>query len=124
MNHTLIAKGTRVVGDVYFSGELHVQGKVVGTIVADEAAELEISRGGIIEGQLQGPKMVIRGTVNGDIHCYKHIELAPTAVINGNVYYNLLEMVKGAQVNGGLVFVPEEQQRKHIKSQRGQRATS
>lgn len=124
MNHTLIAKGTRVVGDVYFSGELHVQGKVVGTIVADETAELEISRGGIIEGQLQGPKMVIRGIVNGDIHCYKHIELAPTAVINGNVYYNLLEMVKGAQVNGGLVFVPEEQQRKHIKSQRGQRAAT
>ncbi len=124
MNHTLIAKGTRVVGDVYFSGELHVQGKVVGTIVADEMAELEISRGGIIEGQLQGPKMVIRGVVNGDIHCYKHIELAPTAVINGNVYYNLLEMVKGAQVNGGLVYVPEEQQRKHIKSQRGQRVTT
>lgn len=123
-NHTLIAKGTRVVGDLYFSGELHVQGKVVGTIIADETAELEISQGGVVEGQIQGPKVIIRGSVNGDIHCYRHIELAPTAVINGNVYYNLLEMVKGAQVNGGLVFVAEEQQRKHLKAQRQQRSTA
>lgn len=104
-HHTLISKGTRVVGEVHFNGELNVQGKVIGNIIADGDAELEISQTGYVEGQIQVPKVIIRGLIHGDIRCSKHIELAATAVINGNVYYHLLEMVKGAQVNGGLIHV-------------------
>lgn len=104
-HHTLISKGTRVVGEVHFNGELNVQGKVIGNIIADGDAELEISQTGYVEGQIQVPKVIIRGLIHGDIRCSKHIELAATAVINGNVYYHLLEMVKGAQVNGGLIHI-------------------
>lgn len=104
-HHTLISKGTRVVGEVHFTGELNVQGKVIGNIIADGDAELEISQTGYVEGQIQVPKVIIRGLIHGDIRCSKHIELAATAVINGNVYYHLLEMVKGAQVNGGLIHI-------------------
>lgn len=104
-HHTLISKGTKVVGEVHFSGELNVQGRVSGNIVAEGDAELEVSQSGFVEGQIQVPKVVIRGSVHGDIRCSKHVELAATAVINGNVYYHLLEMVKGAQVNGGLIYV-------------------
>lgn len=104
-HHTLIAKGTRVVGEVHFTGELNVQGKVVGNIIADGDAELEISQAGYVEGQIQVPKVIVRGLVQGDIRCSKHVELAATAVVNGNVYYHMLEMVKGAQVNGGMIYV-------------------
>lgn len=104
-HHTLISKGTRVVGELHFTGELNVQGKVVGNIIAEGDAELEISQTGDVEGQIQAPKVIVRGLVNGDIRCSKHVELAATAVVNGNVYYHLLEMVKGAQINGGLIYV-------------------
>lgn len=104
-HHTLISKGVRIVGEVYFTGELNVQGKVVGNIIADGDAELEISQAGYVEGQIQVPKVIVRGLVHGDIRCSKHVELAATAVVNGNVYYHLLEMVKGAQVNGGMIYV-------------------
>ncbi len=111
-NHTLISKGTQVVGEIYFHGELHVQGKVVGTILAEGSAELEVSQGGTVEGQIRAPKIVVRGTVNGDIHCFQHVELAATAVVNGNVFYNAIEMVKGSQVTGGLVYVNEQEHKK------------
>lgn len=117
-NHTLISKGTQVVGEIYFHGELHVQGKVVGTILADGSAELEISQGGTVEGQIQAPKVVVRGVVHGDIHCFQHVELAATAVVNGNVFYNAIEMVKGSQVTGGLVYVSAEEQKKQIAAKR------
>lgn len=114
-NHTLVSKGTRIIGDVQFNGDLHIQGHVLGTIVGDSNAELEICEGGLIEGQIQLSKIIVRGVVKGDIHCLKHIELAATCVIHGNVYYNMLEMVKGAQVNGNLVYVPEAEQRRRIE---------
>lgn len=111
-NHTLISKGTRIVGDVHFNGELNVEGQVVGNILADGNAELEISQTGQIEGQIQAPKVIIRGQVQGDIRCTKHLELGATAVVNGNVFYTLIEMVKGSQVNGSLVHVSEAETKK------------
>lgn len=116
-NHTLISKGTRIIGDIQFNGDLHVQGHVAGTIVGDSKAELEICQGGLVEGQIQLSKIVVRGVVKGDIHCLQHIELAATCVIHGNVYYNLLEMVKGAQVNGNLIHVPESGHAKKVEAQ-------
>lgn len=117
-NHTLISKGTQVVGEVYFHGELNVQGKVMGTIYAEGAAELEISQSGTVEGQIRVPKIIVRGTVNGDIHSSQHVELAATAVVNGNVFYNAIEMVKGSQVTGGLVYVSEEEQKQQASAKR------
>ncbi len=104
---TFISKHTRIVGDVHFTGELHLEGTVVGAIIADDNAELEICRNGKVEGVVQAPKVVVRGLVQGDIRSSKHVELSATAVVNGNVFYSLVEMVKGAQVNGGLVHVDE-----------------
>ncbi|WP_369809176.1 polymer-forming cytoskeletal protein [Oceanicoccus sp. KOV_DT_Chl] len=48
--------------------------------------------------------MIINGEVLGDVHCDQHVELAAKASVEGNVHYNLIEMVKGAQLNGNLVY--------------------
>jgi cytoskeletal protein CcmA (bactofilin family) len=111
-HHTLISKGTRIIGEVHFTGELNVEGQLVGNIIADANSELLISQSGQIEGQIQAPKIIVRGLIQGDIHCTKHLELGATAVVNGNVFYTVLEMVKGAQVNGNLIYVKESEGKK------------
>ncbi len=45
---------------------------------------------------------MINGKVEGDIHATERLELAERAVVDGDVYYNLIEMAVGAKVNGGL----------------------
>jgi cytoskeletal protein CcmA (bactofilin family) len=105
--HTLISKGTKIVGELHFTGELSVQGSIVGNIIAEGTAELEIGQSGQVEGQVEAPKVIVRGLLNGDIRSSKHIELAATAVINGNVYYHLIEIVKGAQINGNLIHLDD-----------------
>jgi cytoskeletal protein CcmA (bactofilin family) len=99
--------GPRVVlrGDVVFSGGLHVDGTVVGTISAEPGAEalLVVSDKGRIEGEVRVPHVVIDGTVKGDIHAPGKVELAARARIEGNIHYRLLEMAAGAEVNGRLV---------------------
>lgn len=105
-NHTVIAKGTEVVGDIRFDGELHVEGKVCGNIIADNTggAKVTVMEKGIVEGEIRVPTVVINGNVNGDVYSGKHIELAAKAIVQGNVHYHLIEMVKGSQVNGSLVY--------------------
>ena len=104
-NHTLISRGTKVVGDIHFVGELQVEGQVIGNVIAEGSgdATLVIHDKGVVEGEVRVPSAVINGDVRGDVRSTKHLELADKAIIQGNVFYSLIEMVKGAQVNGSLV---------------------
>ena len=52
--------------------------------------------------------------VDGDIHSDKHIELAAKARVTGSVYYKLIEMVLGAQVDGKLVHVADAQRGENL----------
>ncbi|AUM12090.1 bactofilin family protein [Ketobacter alkanivorans] len=102
---TMIAKGTEINGDVKFEGGLLVEGTIKGNVRAEEGSEalLRLSEAGEIEGEIHVPNVVVNGKVNGDVHSSTHVELAAKAIVNGNVHYNLIEMVMGAEVNGSLV---------------------
>ena len=103
---TLISKESEIAGDIHFSGDLEIQGLVRGNIsVKGEAsATVRVVDGGRVEGEIHAPRIVINGEVTGDVHCGELVELAAKAKVEGNVHYNLIEMVKGAQVNGSLVY--------------------
>ena len=100
---TLISSETTVKGDITFTGQLDVEGTVVGSIQAGSGdAVLRVVSGGRVAGEVKVPNTTINGKVEGDIHSSERLELAEQAVIDGDVYYNLIEMSVGAKVNGGL----------------------
>jgi len=105
---TLVGQGTEITGDVLFSGGLHVDGTIKGNVVAEEGstALLILSEFGRIEGEVTVPNMVLNGEIIGDVFGSTRVELATKARIKGSVYYNLIEMAIGAEVNGGLVHEP------------------
>jgi cytoskeletal protein CcmA (bactofilin family) len=102
---SLIGRKTETLGDLRFSGGLHVDGVVKGNVYADDdsGALLTLSEFGTIEGEVRVPNVVLNGTVIGDVYARDRIELARNARITGNVYYTLIEMAMGAEVNGSLV---------------------
>jgi cytoskeletal protein CcmA (bactofilin family) len=106
---TIIGQQTQVSGDVHFSGGLHIDGHVKGNVIADEgsASVLTVSEHGRIDGDVRVPNVFLNGSVNGDVRCEERIELAAKAKVNGDVYYNLIEMVIGAEVNGNLLHQAE-----------------
>ena len=101
---TLVGKHTKVEGDVKFTGGLHVEGCIEGNVIADdEDSILILSENGLIKGEVRVPNMVLNGNVEGDVHASNRVELATKSRVTGNVYYNLIEMAIGAEVNGNLV---------------------
>jgi len=102
---TIIGQQTRIVGDIHFTGGLHIDGVIKGDIVAETGSEsiLTVSEHGNIEGSVRVPTIILNGTVSGDVHSDDRIELSSKAEVNGDVYYNLIEMAMGAAVNGSLV---------------------
>ena len=70
---------------------------------------ISVSQFGVVEGDVKVPHIVLDGTVTGDVYATGQLELAANAKVNGNVYYNLIEMAVGASVNGKMVHQPAEQ---------------
>ncbi len=101
---TLISGKAEIVGDLHFSGGLHVDGKIFGNIIAedDSNAVIRISEKGVVVGEISAPHVIVNGKVTGDIHSCEHLELAAKASVEGDVFYNMIEMVMGSQVSGAL----------------------
>ncbi|MCG8429024.1 MAG: polymer-forming cytoskeletal protein [Chromatiales bacterium] len=123
---TVIGAGTSIKGDVTFSGGLHVDGAIDGNVVAepDRVSALTLSEQGLIEGDVRVPNIILNGTVVGDVFASSRVELAQNAKVTGTVYYKLLEMAMGAEVNGQLVHSEEVEPRRLAFSAEEQMADS
>ena len=102
---TLIGAESQITGDLTFSGGLHIEGSVAGEITCqdDMSAILVINKGGQVTGDISVPSAIIDGTVHGNVYTTNNLRLEEHGFINGNVYYNSLEMEAGAKVNGSLI---------------------
>ena len=90
---TLVGSNSKINGDLHFQGGCHVDGHVKGSVTADPDTDsaLSISDVGHVDGGVTVPYVVLNGIVKGD------------------VYYNLIQMAEGAEINGKLVHQPEGQ---------------
>jgi len=102
---TLIGKSASVHGDVEFSGGLHIDGRVTGSVRARPGAPaaLSVSEHGVIDGSVEAPSVVLNGRVNGDIIGSVRVILGAKARVQGNVHYSEIEMALGAEISGKLV---------------------
>lgn len=102
---SLIGAGTRIEGNVTFSGGLRVDGEIKGNVSAEKGkpSTLVISEQARIEGQIDVTHVVINGTVAGPVNASDTLELQPNARVTGDVQYHQLEMQQGAVVQGRLI---------------------
>lgn len=115
---TLISQKTEIVGDVKFKGGLQVEGVIKGNLIAEpgSGAVVRVADSGRVEGQINAPNVVVNGAVIGDIYAGEYIELAKKARVQGDVYYYMMEMVLGAEVNGKLIHQGKDELKKANKA--------
>ena len=102
---TLIGENAHVQGDLGFEGGCHIDGVINGGVEAtgDPDAFLSVSEPGRIQGNVNVPRLALSGTVEGDVVVSERAELSETARVVGDVYYNLIEIAAGAEINGKLI---------------------
>lgn len=104
---SLVGAGTRIEGNIIFSGGLRVDGEVCGNVLVEkgQTGTLVISEQARIEGEISVSHLVINGTVIGPVRVAEFLELQPSARVTGDVEYMGLEMQQGAVVQGRLIHV-------------------
>ena len=102
---SLIGVGTKIEGNVFFSGGLRVDGTIKGNVgeTGDQPSTLVLSEQSRIEGVIRVSHVVINGTVVGPVQAQEYVELQSKSRVAGDVFYKTLEMHVGAIVEGKLV---------------------
>ena len=102
---TLIGAGTKIQGDLKFSGGLRVDGHIKGNVeaAADTSSTLVLSEKAIIEGEIHVSHVILNGTVLGHVHSALTVELQSKSKVTGDIYYKSLEMQIGAVIDGKLI---------------------
>ena len=102
---SLIGAGTRIDGNLSFSGGLRVDGEVNGSVVAapGKPSTLVLSEHGRVNGEINVTHLVVNGVVEGPVRAAEYLELQSKAKVIGDVHYKTLEIQLGAIVEGRLV---------------------
>lgn len=110
IEYSILRKDTKLTGDLFFSGRLHIFGSVTGNIISTEETDstLVLEKGSEINGEIRASNILVHTRISGDIFAYKRLSLKPTALIQGDVHYNELEMEQGATINGNLFAIKKE----------------
>lgn len=95
---SIIAAGTRLVGDWEGSGLIKIDGRVEGSL--NGARQVIIGRDGVVHGNVQAAEVILAGTIEGTVGATDRAELQGTAVVNGDVNTKVIVVHEGARING------------------------
>ncbi|HAF44464.1 MAG TPA: cell shape determination protein CcmA [Gallionellaceae bacterium] len=106
---SLVGFGTRIDGDVSFSGGLRVDGEIIGKVIADPSkpSTLVLSEHARVQGEINVTHLVVNGSIVGPVHVAEYLELQSKAKVIGDVHYKTLEIQLGAIVEGKLIHLAE-----------------
>lgn len=95
---TIVASGTRIVGEIQSEGVVKIEGTIVGTVHADE--QVLVARGGVIEGDVVTREAVFGGEVRGSVIASGRVEVQESCVVTGDITTDRLIVNEGGEVNG------------------------
>jgi cytoskeletal protein CcmA (bactofilin family) len=96
---TNIGPAITINGEVSSDESLRVDGHITGSITLREA-ELTVGQSARIEADVRSLRVLVLGTVNGNITASERIELGATANVTGNLSANKVVIVEGARFTG------------------------
>lgn len=93
-----LGKGSKVVGNLNFTGPVELDGFVEGEIHAQD--RITIGESAVVTGRIVGGEVIIKGTVNGDVSASKRLSLKRPAKILGNISSTNLSIEEGVVFEG------------------------
>ena len=119
---SLIARGTVIRGDLRFSGALHLDGRIEGTVFAEgEDAMLTLSESGQVQGEIRVPQhqvtigssgqiegeiranaIVVEGQVRGNLNAAQQVLVRASGSVHGDIRAPRVALDQGCRFKGSI----------------------
>ena len=94
----LIAKGTKITGDIISDGDIRIDGELIGNI--DTKGRLVIGASGKVVGDIKCKSSEIAGTLKGKIFILEQLSLKASSTVSGDIVTGKLSIEPGAYFAG------------------------
>jgi cytoskeletal protein CcmA (bactofilin family) len=95
---TLLGRGSEFEGKLSFEGTVRIDGKLSGEIFSEDI--LIVGEGAEVKAEINVGAIVIEGTVHGNIHAKRSVEIHTPAKVRGNITTPSLFIEKGVLFDG------------------------
>ena len=97
---SIVAQDMIVTGDLAAEGVIRIEGRVTGNVSA--AAQILLSEGALVAGDLKTREAVLGGEVRGTVTAEERIEVQASAVVHGDLVAPRLLIQEGGRINGAI----------------------
>jgi len=101
---TLLGRGSEFEGKLSFEGTVRIDGKLSGEIFTDDV--LIIGEGAEVNAEINVGAIIIEGTVHGNIHAKRSVEIHTPGRVRGNISTPSLYVEKGVVFDGQCQMEP------------------
>jgi cytoskeletal protein CcmA (bactofilin family) len=84
-------------GDLNVKGTLRVDGRAEGRLDADCVI---LSERAVVKGDIQGKKIIVGGTVEGNLRAQELVEIKSKGKVLGDIFSQKLVVIEGAEFTG------------------------
>lgn len=91
--------GSRLQGELRFDASFRIDGKFSGKVLSE--GDLIIGEEGEIEGEVRVGQIFISGTVRGEVHAQRRVQVAPSGRVFADLHTPSLLIEDGALFEGG-----------------------
>jgi len=92
----------RFKGELHADEELLIRGQIEGSITHSQ--RVTICAEGTVKASISAQIIAVEGTVEGDLHAAKAVQVKGTARLKGNIQAPSVSIVDGAHFNGSIVM--------------------
>ena len=95
---TIIWSGTTITGDIDSTGDIRIDGTLIGNISGK--AKILLGADGVIEGSIKGRQADVMGKITGQVDIKEILQLRGKCIVDGDIYAGKLEVEPTATFNG------------------------
>ena len=101
---TIIDAATVMEGRIVFAESVRIDGKVIGDLQVEPGVtgSVAVAPGATVCGDIVAHRVLVAGTVQGNIQAMEIVQLMPGARVTGDITYAAITIAHGAIVNGSL----------------------
>ncbi len=117
---SIIAQGIDFSGEINTEGDIHLDGKMKGTIKAEEVV---IGPEGQFEGEISANILVVSGNIKGKF-TIKNLHVKKDGLIQGKAKYEVIVVDAGGNIQGELGIIKQTKASKNKENKESNNASS
>ena len=108
-----VSSGTVIKGEISSLTDIRLDGRIEGTVFTE--GKIVIGEGAALSGTLACTSVDLWGKIEGDIYVKDTFSLKESASVNGNIHVRKFQVEMGAQLNGTVAMISEDDYSRFVK---------